>query len=137
VSGPAIVGGVLLSLLAVLGYSWRCPPEMLEAGRKRFRVAVVLAAVSATLLACVFAIVVAIDVKNFNSWRAIILLLAFVGFWVNGAALFSLVRVLANLLPFTRGDAIDVTPEGAVLGLFALLMQAAFAFFGVFCLFVP
>jgi hypothetical protein len=136
-SGLAVVAALLLGFLVVLAVLWRRPPEMSEGGIRRFRLGVVLAAISALLLSVDFGIVLSVSDSNFNFWRGRVFWVAFFGFWVNAAALFSFFRVLVNLLPFTKNDAADITPAGIMLGSQALLMQLAFAYFGVLCMFVP
>jgi hypothetical protein len=133
----AVIAIVLLGFLAVLAYFWQRPPEMSEGGRRWFLRGVRFLAISAVFLAADFAIFTVIEDVDFNSWRGRVFWVAVLGSWVNAAALFSFFRVLANLLPFTKGDAADVTPAGIIFGLGALFMQLVLLFFLLLCSLVP
>jgi hypothetical protein len=136
-SNSVIVAAILLVLLAVLGYFWLRPPEMSLVARKRFRLAVILATISAVLLAVDVTIFASIPPAEFNSWRAAIFWIAFVDFWINGAALLRFFHVAVNLLPFTKGDPSDITIVGIGFGFVVLFLQGVSAYFEVMCLFVP
>jgi hypothetical protein len=110
---------------------------MSETERHRFRRGILLTAISALLLAADSAILISADYVRFNSSRPLVFWMAFLDFWINGAALFSFLRPLWGLLPFAASDASDVTPAGIILGLVVFFMQAVLAFFWVLCLFAP
>lgn len=48
---------------------------------------------------------------------------------VNGIAAYTLLRILVNLLPFSRGDASDITPIGLAFGVVLGVVQALLCFY--------
>lgn len=132
-----VIAVVLLVALAALAILLRRPPGMSERGRKSFQRGVWLTAISVVLLAAEFVTFVAIKGAEFSLWRSEVFWLAVLGFCVNGVAVFCFIGVLANLLPFTKGDPADVTPVGIILGLGTLFAQLSFSFLILLCSVAP
>jgi hypothetical protein len=129
-AGPLIMAAVFACIIGCSLYFRAFPAEMSESGLKRLRNGLLFTAFSLLLLSAICEIIFFAGNWGFVAHRGFLFWLIFAELIVNGVAVFSLLRPLINLLPFSSGDASDISYLGMTFGFALGLIEALLCLYG-------
>ncbi len=130
-AGSWITAAVFACIIGCAFYLRAFPPEMSEAHLKKFRRALLFTTLSVFLLSVIWEIAIFGDGWGFGSHRAFMFWLILSELIVNGVALFGLLRPLMSLLPFSSGDASEISAIGMAFALVLGLVEVLLSFIGL------
>lgn len=121
--GWCIFVGIFLGLAGGAIYMRQHPPEMSELGQRRFRRAMLQAAISSLLTLVVLVGFLAVRPPRFSAIYEFLGLVTEVDILLTGATIFSCLRGLWSLFPFAKGDVSDFSAESAIVAVLLTIQE--------------